>query len=286
MPRKKEAKKDIIKEFEAEGIKVLSVYDEPYGGNEQIFAIMPVDLVRSAPFQRDLSSAHVKKLAQSISHIGRFLDPIIVVKSSSGEYWTPNGHHRLEAAKLLGLKEIPVILILDEAVGRYVLAMNVEKAHTVRDKALEVIKLYEELLKDSPERHEKEYEGVFESGAYPTLGLIYKQEERFHGSAYESILRRIDNLIDVPLIDAYEIRKKRAAMLKEVDTIVEEIVQRMKEKGVTHPFIRQAIINSASPIKRKRIIEETYDEIMEKFKENLNRISEEDIVKEGVESAI
>jgi len=183
----------------------------------------------------------------------------------------------------LRLKEIPVILILEEEVGRYVLAMNVEKAHTIKDKSLEVVKLYEQLLAERPEEREIEFEGIFESGAYVTLGIVYKQVDRFHGSAYESILRRVDYLLDHPLREAYQIRQERANILKEVDEIAAEVVQKMREKGVNHPFLWQAVISSASPIKRKRIVEESYEEVMAKLKENLSRISEEDILGEELE---
>jgi len=284
MPRKKTAtKKNVIKELEAQGVNILVVYNEPYGGHEQIFAMMPIDMIKSAPFQRELSQLHVRKLADAIAKVGRFLDPIIVVKSSNGEFWTPNGHHRKEAASILGLKEIPAILLLEEDAGRYVLAMNVEKAHTVKDRSLEVIKLYEELLEKKPEKEEREFEDIFESGAYATLGLIYKEQEKFHGSAYESLLRRIDFLLDQPLRDAYEVRKERARLVKEVDQIASEVVQKMREKGVNHPFLWQAVIGSANPIKRKRIVEETFEEVMEKLKENLQKLSEEDVMSETLE---
>ena len=184
---------------------------------------------------------------------------------------------------MLGLKEIPVILLLEEEAGRYVLAMNVEKAHTVKDRSLEVIKLYEELLEKEPEKEEREFEDIFESGAYVTLGLIYKEQERFHGSAYESILRRIDFLLDQPLKDAYKVRKERASLLKEVDEVATEVVQKMRERGVNHPFLWQAVISSANPIKRKRIVDETFEEVMEKLKENLRRLSEEDVMSETLE---
>ncbi len=282
MPRRKSAEKE-LKELEKDGVKILAVYNEPYGGNKQIFAMMPIELVKSAPFQRELSNLHVRKLADAIAKIGRFLDPIIVVRSSTGEYWTPNGHHRKEAAIMLGLKEIPVILILEEEVGRYVLAMNVEKAHTIKDKSLEVIKLYEQLLEKHPEKQEIDFEGIFESGAYVTLGIIYKEIERFHGSAYESILKRIDYLLDHPLKEAYKIRLHRAQILKEVDEIASEVVQKMRERGINHPFLWQAVISSANPIKRKRIVEESYEEVMNELKENLRKISEQDVLGEELE---
>lgn len=60
--------------------------------------------------------------------------------------------------------------------------------------------------------------------------------------------------------------------------MVSEVVQKMRQKGINHPFLWQAVVNSASPIKRKRIVEESYEEVMDKLKENLTKISEGDIL--------
>ena len=42
-------------------------------------SVLPIDVVEPTPFQRDLSDAHHKRLADVINKTGRFLDPIIAV---------------------------------------------------------------------------------------------------------------------------------------------------------------------------------------------------------------
>ena len=44
-----------------------------------LLSILPIDKIEPTPFQRDLSDAHHKRLADVISKTGRFLDPVIAV---------------------------------------------------------------------------------------------------------------------------------------------------------------------------------------------------------------
>lgn len=77
--------------------------------------------------------------------MGRFLDPIIVVRAQKASeetvtYWTPNGHHRLSAMKTLGTKSITAIVGPEASAAYQILALNTEKAHNLREKSLEVIR--------------------------------------------------------------------------------------------------------------------------------------------------
>ena len=67
--------------IEADGGTVLASYRDPLGGHWQIFAGLPIDLVEPTPYQRDLSDAHVAKLCSAIDRLGRFLDPMVVVRT-------------------------------------------------------------------------------------------------------------------------------------------------------------------------------------------------------------
>ena len=75
-----------------------------------------------------------------IEKIGRFLDPIIAVRKDE-QYWTPNGNHRLQALKKLGAKTIVALLVPDADVAFKILALNTEKAHNLREKSLETIRM-------------------------------------------------------------------------------------------------------------------------------------------------
>ena len=102
--------------------------------------------VEPTPFQRDLSDAHHKKLADVIDKTGIFLDPIICVTAPKEGFWTPNGMHRLMAMRRLGAKSITALVVPKREVAWQILALNTEKAHNLREKSLEVIRIYRGLI--------------------------------------------------------------------------------------------------------------------------------------------
>jgi ParB family chromosome partitioning protein len=77
------------------------------------------------------------------------LDPLIVVRGQDGQFWTPNGRHRLAAGKVLGLKQITALVCPDETLAYRILALNTEKAHNLRERALEVVRMYRNLVDGS-----------------------------------------------------------------------------------------------------------------------------------------
>src|SRR5262245_47060293 len=90
-------------EVERDGGAVLGRYRDPFGGTPLMLAALPVAGVEPTPYQRDPSDTHVKRLMGVVEALGRFLDPIIAVRKDD-RYWTPNGNHRLQALKKLGVK--------------------------------------------------------------------------------------------------------------------------------------------------------------------------------------
>ena len=82
-----------------------------------------------------------------IETLGRFLDPIIAIRKDDA-YWTPNGNHRLQALKKLGAKTVIALLGPDPDVAFKILALNTEKAHNLKEKSLETIRM-ERALADS-----------------------------------------------------------------------------------------------------------------------------------------
>ena len=101
---------------------VVGLYKEPLGGHQTLVAILPIDKIEPTPFQRDLSDAHHKRLADVINKTGRFLDPVIAVVAPGGGFWTPNGRHRLEAMRRLGAKSITALVVPEREVAWQILA--------------------------------------------------------------------------------------------------------------------------------------------------------------------
>ncbi len=263
---------ELQEKVRAEGGQVLAVYQEPFKGHWQIFALLPVGKVLPTPFQRDLSEAHVERLQEVIAKLGRFLDPIVAVPAPGGGFWTPNGNHRREALRRMGREFIAAVVVPDPNMAFEILALNTEKAHNLKEKALEVIRMYRALLAAEPTRKEKEYAFQFEEAHLATLGLIYEKNERFSGSAYVPILRKVDRFLDMELPLALEERGRRAALLLEVDALVEPIVQALRERGYTQPFLRHGIISKVNPVKRKKIVTMSYEEAMNRMKAALSTL--------------
>ena len=282
---------ELVKKVEEDGGEVLAVYEEPYSSNLQIFVKLPIEIVKPTPYQRDLSNPHVERLRLVIETIGRFLDPIILVRVGDREYWTPNGNHRREAMVKCGKEWITGILIPDQSVAFQILALNTEKAHNLKEKSLEVIRMYRSLMEMDESKNESDYSFQLEEASYITLGMVYEKQAKFAGGAYHSFLKKIDNFLEIPIKEAYIEREKRSQILQEIDEIVVDVVMKLKERGISHPFVKNFIVSKCNPLGRKRKTELTYEEAMEKFKEKLNKLDIEsvtlaDIMREGIDYEI
>src|SRR5271169_5797490 len=174
------------------GGALIGAYRDPLGGRPLVLASLPLSAVQPTPFQRDLSPTHAKRLAVKIDETAAFLDPLIVVRGEDGRLWTPNGRHRLAAAKVLGLKQITALISPDESLAYRILALNTEKAHNLKDRSLEVIRMARNLAKRHGTARESEYRAEFESAELLTLGIVYEQSSRFAAGAYSAFLKKVD----------------------------------------------------------------------------------------------
>jgi ParB family transcriptional regulator, chromosome partitioning protein len=277
--------------IEKDGGKVLASYREPFGGHWLIMAALPIEKVEPTPYQRNLSDSHARKLESVIAKLGRFLDPVIVVRKehrdSETRYWTPNGNHRLSAMRTLGAKSIVGIVVPEAAVAYQILALNTEKAHNLRERALEVIKMYQELatLDDATE---ETYALEFEEAALITLGLCYLERPRFSGGAYHPILRRADEFLKKPLQAALGIRQERAKTVMELDDLVVKKVEALKAKGLTSPYLKSFVVARINPIRfrPKDAAPLSFDEVLDRMtktaaKLNLDKVKMEDLARSG-----
>jgi len=282
---------DLQRAIAGDGGKVLATYREPFGGHWLVLAALPIDQVEPTPYQRNLSDTHVRKLEGVVAKLGRFLDPIIVVRKESQEtetrYWTPNGNHRLSAMKTLGAKCIIGLVVPETSAAYKILALNTEKAHNLRERALEVIKMYEELA-GLDGATEETYGLEFEEAALITLGLCYLENGRFSGGAYHPILRRSDQFIKKPLSTALEIRRERAKALMDLDKTVVSKVEALKSKGLTSPYLKSFVVARINPIRfrPKDAAPLGFDEVIERMtkaaeKMNVEKIKIEDLAKSG-----
>ena len=227
----------------------IGAYRDPLGGHPLVLASIPLSAVQPTPFQRDLSPTHAKRLSQKIEETAVFLDPLIVVRGEEGRLWTPNGRHRLAAAKMLGLKQITVLISPEESLAYRILALNTEKAHNLKDKSLEVIRMARSLAKAEANAHESDYAAHFETAELLTLGLIYEKNSRFGGGAYSPFLKKVDRFSARTLRASLREREGFAARLSEIDAAVKRIVGELQARGLKSPYLRNYVVARINPVR-------------------------------------
>ena len=271
--------------IENEGGLVLGCYSDPLGRQLLVVAVLPIDAVEPTPFQRDLSQTHHRRLADVLDRTGMFLDPIIAVTAPDKGFWTPNGRHRLEAMRRLGAKAITALVVPKREVAWQILALNTEKAHNLRDKSLEVIRIFRNLMDESAQKSEKDFSYYLEEPSFVTMGLCYEKTPRFSGAVYNSFVRRLTEFSDAPLAKALREHEKTAEKLLELDERVNEVVKKLKAKGFVSPYLKSFVIARSNPLrfmKEPPALEDLLNTIRGKVERfNVEKVRQEDIVASG-----
>lgn len=284
VPGKTEA---LAEQVERDGGRVLGIFQDPVGDHWHLFCLLPIDQVEATPYQRDLSRAHAKRLQEVIRKMDRFVDPIVAISPARGLYWTPNGHHRLAALRNLKGKFVPAILIPDEEVAYQILALNTEKAHNLKEKSLEVIRMYRALTEQTLRGSEEDYAFQFESAHLITLGLLYEEDRRFAGGAFAPMLRRVDRFLKISLPRGLEERQHRAELVRAADEALADVVSQLKRRGLRHPYVKNFVLARATPLTRARKTLPSFEVTFRKLAENLRefdvaKIRYEDIARSAL----
>jgi ParB family chromosome partitioning protein len=269
-----------------DGGAVLSAYREPLGGHALLLVALPVEKVEPTPYQREVSDAHVRRLTVAMDKTKRFLDPIIVVRDEeTGGYLTPNGNHRLTAMKELGAKTVVALLVPEHTVAYQILALNIEKAYNLREKAIEVVRLYRELARLGGER-EDAYVLEFEDPALITLGFSYERRPRISGGAYFPVLRKVDKWLPDRVAGGVEERERRAGLVLDLDEAVGEAVEKLKARGFKSPYLRTFVVARINPLRFIKGDPPPLDELLPSMTKrakgmNPEKIKPEDVARTG-----
>jgi ParB family chromosome partitioning protein len=240
---------DVVALVRRAGGATIGAYRDPLGGRPLVVASLPLNAVQPTPFQRDLSPTHAKRLAVKIDETAAFLDPLIVVRGEDGRLWTPNGRHRLAAAKILGLKQITALISPDETLAYRILALNTEKAHNLRDRSLEVVRMARSLAKRQGASKESQYRAEFESAELLTLGIVYEKSSRFAGGAYGSFLKKVDRFSERTLAASLREREGFASRLLDIDAQAKRIIETLQTRGFKSPYLRNYVVARINPVR-------------------------------------
>ena len=276
----------LARRIEEDGGCVLGSYRDPLGGNPVLIAALPIASIEPTPFQRDLSEAHHKKLAGVIDKTGLFLDPVIAITAPDKGFWTPNGRHRLAALRRLGAKAITALVVPKREIAWQILALNTEKAHNLRERSLEVIRIYKGLLEEDGSRAESGFAFYLEEAALVTLGLCYEKKGNFAGGAYAPILRRLETFSEEPIKKAIKEREDHAEQVFELEERVAAVVAKLKARGLMSPYLRAFVVARINPLRWIKGDPPPLEEVLKTMREragkfNTEKIKQEDLAATG-----
>jgi len=254
-------------------MEIVAKINEPLHGYAQEIALIPVSRLKVIEVQRKPSAPHVKRLKSSIKKIG-FTIPLIVVRKGEDNIII-DGQHRFLAAKELGIKELPAIII-PEKYAHNLMELNVEKQMSLRERAYVALNVYRMYLNENPSMKEDDGRIMdsIEYAYYVTLGVAYEKKPRVSGSPYEPLLKKVDGFLSKPLKDAVVERERRAGIIIETDDLTRDVVKKVKELGVEHEFLYNEVVSFCNPMKRKKKVSQSFDNIFSALQKNLKDLAQ------------
>ena len=280
-----EAAREAGARVEQVGGHLLGAYSDPLGKQPVLVAVLPIDSIEPTPFQRDLSQAHHRKLADVLDRTGMFLDPVIAVTAPGKGFWTPNGMHRLEAMRRLGARAITALVVPKREIAWQILALNTEKAHNLREKSLEVIRIYRGLIDEDAKRPESQFAFYLEEASLVTMGICYERNGKFAGGAYNPVVRRLERFSEDALSRALKSHEKHADLLMELDERVAAVVAKLKARGFASPYLRAFVVARINPLRWMQGEPPALEEVLKTMRERAGKFNTEKVKQEDLATA-
>lgn len=235
-----------------------------------VLELLVADL-KVIPIQRKASKPHIARLVRSIKTVG-FVVPVIVVKRAE-QYYIIDGQHRFLAAVEAGAMKIPAIEV-PEKFAHNLMELNVEKTMNLRDKCYVALNVYRMYMKEAPEVKETDGQitDSIETPHFISIGLTYERDQRFSGTSFEPLLKKVDAFLDLDIMKGMQERERRADDLIATHKLVGACSARVRQIGISHPFIYKEIVSFCNPAKRQRKVADDFYKFFEKVRENLKEL--------------
>jgi ParB family transcriptional regulator, chromosome partitioning protein len=252
-------------------------FKDPHKRQTITLTTVPADRLEVIAHQRKTRPAHVEHLVSSIERIG-FIVPLVAVEEEEAgktRYIVIDGQHRLQAAREVGLRKLPV-LVVPQPLAPRMMNLNVEKDLNIREKASVSLGIYRAFLDSNPDLKESDPDvgESIERAYYVTLGLGYEKGSRLAGSAFEPLLKKCDFFLKQAMEKAYGVREQRAGTVLEANTLTKDVTAQAKDMGVWHQYFQYQLISHIDPFRRKRG-RQNFDELFDKAIAKLKKLSEE-----------
>jgi ParB family chromosome partitioning protein len=185
----------------------------------------------------------------------------------------------------LGAKAISALVVPNREVAWQILALNTEKAHNLKERSLEVIRIYRGLVAEDARHPESQFTFYLDEAALITLGICYETLPRFGGGVYHPILRRLEAFTDDPLNVALQDHEKRAKMLLDLEEKVAVAVGKLKERGLVSPYLRAFVVARINPLRWIKGELPPLEQVLKTMRDRAERFNVDKIKQQDLASA-
>ncbi len=117
-----------------------------------------------------------------------------------------------------------------------------------------------------------------------TLGFCYEKKSSFAGGAYHPVVRRLETFEDEPLKNVVKQHEKRAAMVLELEEKVSTVVQRLKDRGLTSPYLRTFVVARINPLRWIKGQPPPLEDVLKTMRDRAAKFNVEKILQEDLAS--
>src|SRR5207302_1915068 len=103
----------------------------------------------------------------------------------------------------------------------------------------------------------------------PRAGVYWPPHGHHRRGAFAPILRRVDKFLGGTFPKTLREREERAAMVRAADEVLNEVVARIKKRGISHPYVKTFVLARTTPLTRQRKTLPNFDQTFKKLKANL-----------------
>jgi ParB family chromosome partitioning protein len=192
--------------------------------------------------------------------------------------------HRLMAMRRLGARAITALVVPKREIAWQILALNTEKAHNLREKSLEVIRIYRGLIDEDSKRPESQFAYYLEEASLVTMGVCYERNGKFAGGAYNPVVRRLEKFSDDPLAKAVKAHEKHADMLMDLDQRVAAVIAKLKARGFVSPYLRAFVIARINPLRWLQGEPPPLEDVLKTMRERAGKFNAEKVKQEDLAS--
>jgi len=191
----------------------------------------------------------------------------------------------LDGVRGLGALAMTALVVSKCEFFLYIDTATTEKAHNLREKSLEVIRVYRGLIDEDAKRPESRFAYYLEEASLVTMGICYERNGKFAGGAYNPIVRRLERFSEESLTSSLKKHERHADLLMALDERVGAVIAKLKARGFVSPYLRAFVVARINPLRWIQGEPPPLEDVLATMRERAGKFNTEKVKQEDLASA-